>query len=76
MSKKDDSSSPPPASRVKQARCPRCGKSFEYTSVAAHKVFPFCSQRCRDVDLGNWITGKYRVPGPPLPPAENDPDGT
>ena len=27
--------------------------------------FPFCSPRCRAVDLGKWFTGSYRVPGPP-----------
>lgn len=25
--------------------------------------FPFCSDRCRLVDLGRWLTGGYRVPG-------------
>jgi uncharacterized protein len=25
--------------------------------------FPFCSPRCRAVDLGRWFTGGYRVPG-------------
>ena len=56
-----------------------------YESVAKHKSFPFCSQRCRDVDLGNWMTGKYVIPGkePPKPDEafqdpepESDDDGT
>jgi hypothetical protein len=34
--------------------------------VADHKPFPFCSDRCRDIDLGNWLTGKYVIPGPPV----------
>jgi uncharacterized protein len=55
----------------RRGRCPRCGASFEYASVAAHKPFPFCSARCRDVDLGNWISGKYVIPGAPLPPSPN-----
>ena len=29
--------------------------------------FPFCSARCKAVDLGKWFTGAYRVPGPPAP---------
>ena len=34
------------------------------------KSFPFCSERCRLVDLGGWLTEKYTVPGPPLKPEE------
>ena len=29
--------------------------------------FPFCSERCRIIDLGNWATDKYVIPGPELP---------
>jgi uncharacterized protein len=46
-------------------RCPVCGKP----AVAASR--PFCSTRCADVDLGRWLTGQYRIPGPP---AEQDED--
>lgn len=36
--------------------CPICGKpAFE-----AHK--PFCSERCRDVDLNRWLSGSYAIP--------------
>jgi uncharacterized protein len=31
--------------------------------------FPFCSQRCRIIDLGNWASEKYKV-STPAPPAE------
>lgn len=59
---------------LKQGRCPRCGKAFTYTNVASHKPFPFCSPRCRDVDLGNWLSGKYAIPGQSIvqPSDEND----
>jgi endogenous inhibitor of DNA gyrase (YacG/DUF329 family) len=36
---------------------------------------PFCSPRCKAVDLGKWFTGAYRVPGPPAaeePPPPKD----
>jgi endogenous inhibitor of DNA gyrase (YacG/DUF329 family) len=36
--------------------CPICGKP----TVAA--VRPFCSQRCADVDLHRWFSGRYAVP--------------
>lgn len=41
------------------AACPVCRKPAE----AAHR--PFCSRRCADVDLGRWLGGHYRLPGPP-----------
>jgi endogenous inhibitor of DNA gyrase (YacG/DUF329 family) len=56
----------PPAKAVATGpKCPVCGKP----SVAAAR--PFCSTRCADVDLGRWLTGQYRIPGPP---AELDDD--
>jgi hypothetical protein len=45
----------PPRGRGKAA-CPICGKPTD----AAHR--PFCSRRCRDVDLARWFAGSYRVP--------------
>ena len=38
-------------------RCPICGKPV------AQAFRPFCSPRCRDVDLNRWLTGRYVVPG-------------
>ena len=52
--------------REKQGHCPRCGKFFTYKSVSQHKPFPFCSARCREVDLGNWFSNKYVIPGEPV----------
>jgi endogenous inhibitor of DNA gyrase (YacG/DUF329 family) len=37
--------------------CPICGKP------AAEASRPFCSERCRDVDLNRWLSGSYVVPG-------------
>ncbi len=36
--------------------CPICGRP----AVTDHR--PFCSARCADVDLGNWVSGRYRIP--------------
>ena len=33
---------------------------------------PFCSERCRLADLGRWLGGEFRIPGTPLPEAENE----
>jgi endogenous inhibitor of DNA gyrase (YacG/DUF329 family) len=38
----------------------------------ANPSFPFCSDRCRLEDLGKWLGGEYRVPGPALGDAEDD----
>ena len=43
-----------PRSR-KPSPCPICGKP----AVALHR--PFCSERCKLLDLGNWLGGRYRV---------------
>ena len=32
--------------------------------------FPFCCERCRLIDLGNWAAGKYVIPGPDVEPEE------
>ena len=51
-----------------RGRCPICGKSFEVATLDDLPSFPFCSERCRLVDLGRWIDGAYTLPGPPAPP--------
>lgn len=40
----------------KAPRCPLCGKPRE------RRYRPFCSARCRDVDLGRWFDQAYSVP--------------
>jgi len=35
---------------------------------------PFCSERCRTEDLARWAEGRYRVPGAPVPPPDEDQD--
>jgi endogenous inhibitor of DNA gyrase (YacG/DUF329 family) len=39
-------------------RCPNCKAP---TDSATHEHFPFCSDRCRERDLGNWAAEKYVV---------------
>lgn len=40
-------------------RCPIC-KALLTPQTSAHR--PFCSARCKTIDLGNWLTEAYRVP--------------
>jgi endogenous inhibitor of DNA gyrase (YacG/DUF329 family) len=42
-------------------RCPICGKEVKLEA----EFMPFCSDRCRIIDLGNWASEKYVIPGPP-----------
>jgi len=44
---------------VKQVPCPRCGRPTLFS--AENKWRPFCSERCRTIDLGQWASEKYRV---------------
>jgi endogenous inhibitor of DNA gyrase (YacG/DUF329 family) len=58
------------------APCPICGKP------ASARVKPFCSSRCRNVDLNRWLSGNYAIPAveddedgddaPPLAPSTED----
>jgi len=40
--------------------CPICKKPV----AATDPEFPFCSERCRTVDLGKWASGQYVIPSP------------
>ncbi|MFI5301328.1 MAG: DNA gyrase inhibitor YacG [Polyangiales bacterium] len=46
-----------------ETTCPICRRRFD---AAAAPTRPFCSQRCKMVDLGQWLTESYRVPGEDL----------
>jgi endogenous inhibitor of DNA gyrase (YacG/DUF329 family) len=50
-------------------KCPICKAETDST---AHADFPFCSERCRERDLGNWASEKYVVSEPVF--NEEDPD--
>jgi endogenous inhibitor of DNA gyrase (YacG/DUF329 family) len=51
-------------------RCPICKKEVALGSAD----FPFCSERCRIVDLGNWASEKYVISTPAPPEAIRDRD--
>ncbi len=46
--------------------CPICGKSVQW--LPENRYRPFCSERCKQIDLGAWANDEYRVP-------VSDPDG-
>ena len=43
------------------SKCPVCNK------ITDQKYRPFCSSRCKLIDLGNWIDGSYRLPTEDVP---------
>jgi hypothetical protein len=40
--------------------CPRCGAQVAWSPE--NRCRPFCSERCKLIDLGDWAMEKYRVP--------------
>ncbi len=45
--------------KIRYVGCPRCGAQVPWVPSSQHR--PFCSERCRTVDLGAWATERYRV---------------
>jgi uncharacterized protein len=43
--------------QIRSTRCPICGRP------PSEQTRPFCSSRCRDVDLHRWLSGSYVIPG-------------
>jgi endogenous inhibitor of DNA gyrase (YacG/DUF329 family) len=56
--------SPKATKRTLVLRCPTC----KTIVTAADEDFPFCSDRCRKIDLGKWASGAYRISSPILDP--------
>ena len=49
--------------------CPICSKPIPAEIAAKSATFPFCSERCRQVDLLRWSKGEYQIVEPLAPPA-------
>ena len=56
---------------VRTVACPRCGTPVAW--VPANRYRPFCSERCKLMDLGAWAKEEYRVPAPDEKPKLEDP---
>jgi endogenous inhibitor of DNA gyrase (YacG/DUF329 family) len=41
--------------------CPSCGKRVKWS--ARNEFRPFCSERCKLIDLGTWAAEEHRIPG-------------
>ncbi|HWX11705.1 MAG TPA: DNA gyrase inhibitor YacG [Trinickia sp.] len=51
-------------------KCPTCGREVRW--VPENRFRPFCSERCKQIDLGAWATEKYRIGGPDEAPSADD----
>lgn len=50
-------------------KCPNCEKEADWQD---NPYRPFCSERCKLIDLGKWVNEEYRVPGREVPPDSTD----
>ncbi len=50
----------PDARPPSAGKCPICGR----TLLAEGEAYPFCSKRCRQIDLGRWLDGGYVISRP------------
>ena len=58
-----------------RVRCPICQRVMQGQSSREWPQYPFCSPKCKLIDLGRWLGEEYRVPAEPVeePPPEMDP---
>jgi endogenous inhibitor of DNA gyrase (YacG/DUF329 family) len=49
-------------------KCPTCRREIEWSTA---EFRPFCSDRCRLIDLGAWLTEKHAIPGETSPDAQD-----
>lgn len=58
----------PVPGKPRMVRCPACGGDSVYAPTNPYR--PFCSQRCKNMDLGSWASESFRVPE--KPPSEDE----
>ncbi|MGI0117378.1 DNA gyrase inhibitor YacG [Zooshikella sp. RANM57] len=47
-----------------KVNCPTCQKTVAWTMINPHR--PFCSDRCKLIDLGCWAAEEHKIPGNPV----------
>ena len=60
------------AASIRKVACPTCNTAVAWTGE--NRWRPFCSERCKLIDLGQWATEKYRVPVVKSDPDEASPE--
>lgn len=56
---------------MNSVRCPICNATMP-GNWQEYPDYPFCSGRCRKIDLGRWLDHKYAIPADPTPPDAAD----
>ena len=46
--------------KARKVLCPQCNAAMVWSTDNPYR--PFCSERCKLIDLGQWATGAYRIP--------------
>ncbi len=54
--------------------CPSCQRPVEWSEASPFR--PFCSDRCKLIDLGAWIAEKHVIPGEEISSTANEDDGS
>ncbi len=52
-----------------KVKCPTCRKETEF---AGNEFRPFCSERCKLIDFGDWVDGNFRIPDRSSLPSDED----
>ena len=57
-------------STARNSPCPVCDSAV--APLAQNPAFPFCTERCRTIDLGRWLDERYRIPTAETPVDDAD----
>ena len=63
-----------PSDNSPSVACPQCGQPVVWTEESVYR--PFCSRRCRMIDLGDWLDERHQIPGDPALPDDDNDDAT
>ncbi len=55
---------------ARKVHCPQCHTAMRWSTDNPYR--PFCSERCKLIDLGQWATGAYRIPQEEKDAGESD----
>jgi len=58
---------------VKTVACPTCQRPVEWSQASPFR--PFCSERCKLIDLGAWASEKHVIPGEEMPVVQSGAEG-
>jgi endogenous inhibitor of DNA gyrase (YacG/DUF329 family) len=53
--------------------CPTCQQAVEWSPESPWR--PFCSERCKLIDLGEWFSERHAIPGEEIPVVSGEGDG-